>query len=597
MSERFRIYHVRNNALVKKYLFDIGVTTTEANGSFNSGSQSSSVSGACTLLCSNSSGRMTECPPGVPTLTNENEGALSLHDDGMGSLFDFASAQIGDRLYLGRWDANHSYIVISNKTQNVTPGNRGDYDLELSYFTSDDELVYTASWHCQWMASRNVIYLGSLPWLWKWNNPSSFTLTRIEIYNYYNSNVPYFCNGFVGGITPTTMALGRKFWQNVPIIDTGNPYEPGGTSTEGDPTPGNFSDDSQDLDPEGLPDEGSTGAVGTGFATIFTPTKSQLNHLADVMWGNDIVSFLQNQVENIKDMFVSLGIVPFRVTPGATVSVMWLGIVDTAISLTKAANQFYEFNMGSINMATSEYVYSSKSALDYSPFSKLGIYLPFIGYQELDIDECRESIIGLKYKIDILSGSCVAQISLNGNPVYQFAGNCMTQIPLTGQDAQTLFTNAVNVGIAAAGAKSAGAVASAGDAATDAMVDSGKIGAESGEAQHAQHAAHVSNARGSLASATANGMMGMKPSYSKAGAISASNSLLALKQPFLFLTTPRQCIPEHYQRYCGFPSNITGKLGDFSGYTVVEDIRLNGLVATSSEVEEIYQLLKSGVII
>ena len=382
-----------------------------------------------------------------------------------------------------------------------------------------------------------------------------------------------------------------------PIIpDPDNPYDDAGSTRTGGGG-GNFSEDSDSLTDDALPDETTTGAVGTGFSTIFTPSKSQLQHLADVMWGNDIVSFLQNQVENIGSMFVSLGIVPFQVTAGATVTVMWLGLVDTAISLTKAANQFYEFDMGSIDLANDSRIHTSGSVFDYSPFSRLGIYLPFIGYQEINIDECRDCVISLKYKVDIMSGSCVAKVFVNGNPLYQFSGNCITQIPLSSQDAQTLFTNAVNVGIAAAGASMTGAVASAGDALSAEKYVAGDISAQAAEYQAGQHAAQVSSAESHLASATANGMMGMKPSYNRSGAISASNSLLALRQPYLFLTTPREAVPEHYQRYCGFPSNITGQLGSFSGFTVVEDIRLNGLVATSSEVEEIYSLLKTGVII
>ena len=118
-----------------------------------------------------------------------------------------------------------------------------------------------------------------------------------------------------------------------------------------------------------------------------------------------------------------------------------------------------------------------------------------------------------------------------------------------------------------------------------------------GDYQNAQHAAQVSNAENSLAGATANGFMGMKPNFKKTGAISGSTGLMSVKQPYLCLTTPRQSMPEGYEKVCGFPCNIGGKLGDFSGYTVVEDIRLNGLVATSPEVDEIYKLLKSGVII
>lgn len=378
-----------------------------------------------------------------------------------------------------------------------------------------------------------------------------------------------------------------------PIIkDDDNPYWEGGTSEEGGGG-GNFSDDSDTVDEDQLP---TIDAVGTGFATLFTPSKSQLKYLADVMWDNGIFQTLQNLVENISNMFTSLAIVPFVVTPGNTVSVDFLGLFSTGISLTLAAQQYFEFDMGAINMASDSRIYTSGSALDYSPFSKLGIFLPFIGFQDLDIDECRDATIGLKYRIDILSGTCVALISVNGNPIYQFSGNCLSQIPITNENMQSLVTDAVNVGIAATASHAASGAVSSAESMLGEAQQAGR-GVKTAETQLAHAEARKAITRGQLASATANASMGMKPSFGKAGSISASASLLAVKQPYLFLTTPRQSIPEHYQRYCGFPSNISGKLSEFSGYTVVEDIRLNGLVATSPEVAEIYELLKSGVII
>lgn len=370
--------------------------------------------------------------------------------------------------------------------------------------------------------------------------------------------------------------------------DDDNPYFDGGTSGESD-SEGNFSEESDDVDLDHLP---TYDAVDTGFATLFTPTRGQLKTLSGVLWDSNIFTALQNLVENIQDLFTSLSIVPFNVTQGSTVEVTWLGLPTGNILLTLAAAQYYEFNMGSIDLGNDSRIYTSGSALDYSPFSKLGIFLPFIGFQDLDIDECRGSVLNLKYRIDILSGTCVAIISINGNPIYQFSGNCLSQIPITNENMQSLVTDAVQVGIAAAATHAAAGAASA-----DMTAAEGVKNTAVKEAKMAHAEAHVASSQGHLASATANAAMGMKPTFGKAGAISASASLLAVKQPYLFLTTPRQSIPDHYQRYCGFPSNISGKLNTFSGFTVVEDIRLNGLVATSPEVSEIYQLLKSGVII
>ena len=372
--------------------------------------------------------------------------------------------------------------------------------------------------------------------------------------------------------------------------DFDNPYDElvddenqGGNDT-------NFGDNSDDITEDGLPD---LDAIGTGFATIFTPTKSQLTNLSSVMWDSNVFTALQNLVENITNMFTSLSIVPFNVTRGSEVEVSWLGLPLTSIYLYLAAKQYYEFDLGDINLDDDNRIFKYDNCLDYSPFSKLGIYLPFIGFQELDIDECRNKVINLTYRIDILSGTCVAMVKLNGSPLYQFTGNCLAQIPITSESMQSLVTDAVNVGIAITNAKSAGAASSADIKAAEA---SGKGQAvKDARIKHAQ--VTQTHADTHLGSAAADAMMGLKPQYNKTGSVSATASLLSVKQPYLFLHTPKLSIPEKYQHFGGFPCNMTGTLGSFSGFTVVDSIRLNDLVATAPEVEEIYNLLKEGVII
>ena len=442
-------------------------------------------------------------------------------------------------------------------------------------------------------------YFSTFPWLGKINGVEYVIRNEGAAYVVYNNATnkeDRYGFSFAGSTSyGAEYVTAFKEWVNgyEPIeIDPYNPYWTGGVTgsteeTDGWGGPGNFSDDSDYPVTDDLP---TLSAVGTGMATIFKPSQGQLRNLANLMWNSNFFTFMQNLVENISDMFTSLAMVPFNVTAGSTVSVTWLGF-DTAVSLTLAAQQFYQFDMGTIDLASDGRIFTSGSALDYAPFSQLGIYLPFIGYRDLDIDECRGTSINLRYRIDILSGACVAIIKVGGKDIYEFTGNCLAQIPITNESMQSLVSDAVNVGLAIAGAEAAGAVASGVEA--DA--------AAANEALSEEKSAHldqmVRRSRSQLASATANAAMGMKPKFTKSGAVSGSVAMMAVKQPYLFLRTPRQAIPDKYERYCGFPSNITGRLGDFSGYTVVEDIRLNGLVATSTEVAEIYKLLKSGVII
>lgn len=475
--------------------------------------------------------------------------------------------------------------------------------------------------HCQFDNTAMAFYINGYNGQWAfdiqltgWGNMIKHNFNGTSTMQIRNNNDGDSSIKYILGLGIGTAWTGSVLNVTPYLPDPDNPYYDGDVSGPGggDPQKQNWTGNSDIVKPDNLPDESYYGAVACGLITIFHPTKPQLQKLAEVIWGQGFFNFVQNLVENISDLFISLGMLPFTVTHGRSVEVTWFDFiatgqtVGTGIFLDLAPNQWLEFDMGSIALNGSDNrIFASDSVLDYSPYSRLGIYLPFIGYQELDIDECRGQVLFLKYRIDVLSGTTVAIISLGANTddraIYEFTGNCLTQLPLTSEDAQSLIGNAVNIGIAIASAGATEAVASAGDALAQSAFESGggNLGVDYDRMQNAiaVNAAKVSNAQGSLVGATANGVMGMKPNFKKSGAVSASATLMAVKQPYLFLSTPRQSVPEHYQRYCGLPSNITDTLGSFSGYTVVEDIRLNGLVATSSEVEEIYQLLKSGVII
>lgn len=115
----------------------------------------------------------------------------------------------------------------------------------------------------------------------------------------------------------------KTFYDDADIADQDNPYEDAGISEESSNEDANFSEDSDDVEEDAMP---TLSAVGTGFATLFTPTSNQLKYLANVMWGSQWWQALQNEVQGIDKMFVSLGIVPFTVTAGADVEVFYIGV-------------------------------------------------------------------------------------------------------------------------------------------------------------------------------------------------------------------------------------------------------------------------------
>lgn len=515
---------------------------------------------------------------------------------------------VGERLYIDRWDAKHPYIeILGINGVNIT----------LGYFTASGVKAYQVTINHN--SSSSSVSCQTIPWVANlndvanWETKDDCRLITGGLTYYITGGAGFgYAFGFMQSSNVSSVANAKAFWGVVEPLDGKNPYSPGGKTMPGGGRRNkqDFGDWSDGVDPDELP---TIGATSAGLVTIFSPTTSQVKHLSDVLWGKDFLTFMQNLVENIGEMFISFGMVPFTVPTSGSVDITFFDWVVTLqqqatnIPMRLVSEQFIEMDMGSIDLATDGRIHRTDGVFDYSPYSRLGIYLPFIGFEELDIDEVRESILHLVYRFDLLSGTCVALLStiVNGvsRTLYQFTGNCLTQIPLTGVDCQTMITNAVNLGIAASSAGATSAVASAGGELSSAMAANPPknqpdvVTNARNELSHAQQTAQVSNAMGSLSSASANVTMGMKPNFKHSGAIGASGSMICVKQPYLFLTTPNEAVPDKYEMYCGLPSNITSRLGDLSGYTVVEDIRLNGLVATSGEVDEIYRLLKEGVII
>ena len=498
------------------------------------------------------------------------------------------SLQAGDVLYIGKRQEG-SHITVASISGSTA---------YLNYVCGDGTVAYqNVPWEFNTNSTR---FVGNvLPWIGSLSSPGNWSLQCVHIE--WNSNFGYMINYNTSAVTPTSNANAQAFWNDVSPADEGNPYEGSGETGPGGgrPTSQNWDDNSDTVTADAMP---TLGAVNSGMLSLYSPTVTQVQNLADLLFSYNFFDWLQKNLQNLEEIFVSFGVVPFTLTKGNDVSVTWLGFDVSSFThpvyLKECTEQYYEFDMGSIALdGSDDRIHASDSVFDYSPFSKLGIYLPFIGFQELDIDECRGSTVGLRYRVDIVSGSCVAIVSVAGSDIYQFSGNCLTQIPLGSVDMSGIVQGSIAIATAAASAGIGTAVASAGDAFAAEQAEAGKLSEAGENLGNHQRGAQVANSANSLNSATANGIMGMKPHFKHSGAIGSSGGLFAVKQPYLFLTTPREAVPREYQKYCGFPSNITGKLSEFSGYTVVENIRLNGLVATSAEVEEIYNLLKSGIII
>lgn len=356
----------------------------------------------------------------------------------------------------------------------------------------------------------------------------------------------------------------------------------------------------------------------SGLVTLFNPNLEQLGKLSNYLW-SDLFS-----VETLKKIFVDpmdiilgLNIVPVAVPDGDLVRLRVAGF-DTGINMNLAASQYVTVDCGSVSIPE-----FWGSALDYSPYTKIQLYLPYIGVVNLDTDDVMGRTIGIRYTVDVLTGACIAQIKSTGgthstinNILYHFAGHCAQNIPITGSNFSQLLSSVIGLAttaittVATAGAAGAAEGASiaaldasvagaaevfTSDAATGAMISRAGAGIKSAQAGVKRAQASKAQVATNAINNTVSGVMGIKPTISHSGSISAVSGMLDIQIPYLIIQRPRQSLAKYYNHYVGYPSNIYCKFSELNGFTSFEQLVLEGVPATDPELAELYELLKGGV--
>lgn len=388
---------------------------------------------------------------------------------------------------------------------------------------------------------------------------------------YYNANIGQVILENLNPLIPiyedTDTGLAKANQDGWQYVDPSNPYEfdPDAISYAGGGT-GKFDNASDTIGVPALP---TLSAVSAGFVAMYSPTLTQLNQLASFLWTDNLFD-----PDNFKKLFtdpmeciIGLTIVPVQPSSSGSMSVK-VGYVDTGISMARLSSQYAEVNCGTLQ--ADEFW---GSALDYSPFTKIHIYLPYVGMREINADDIMGKSVGVVYHIDLLSGACTAFVTAGGSVLYQFNGQCSINIPMAASN----FTEMIHSAISAIGAV---AMTASGASAASSAVDAAAVGTAA-----------------NMGAAAANSAISSKPTFSHSGQMGGSGGMLAVQTPYIIIERPRQCVADDVNKFAGFPANITYKLYDLEGYTVVDSIHLDGFSCTDNEAAEILSLLKGGVIL
>lgn len=335
--------------------------------------------------------------------------------------------------------------------------------------------------------------------------------------------------------------------------------QPGGG--DGDP-----SVDPSNIEKASIPALPSLSAVDAGMITMYYCTNAQLRSLASYLWSNiyDLETNFVKLFSNPMDCIIGLGIVPVMPQLGGASNVNF-GNINTNIFMTKLSSQFQEKDLGSVSIPKWIGCF-----LDYSPYVKISLYLPYIGYRELSADDVVGDTIHVVYHIDCLTGGCCAFVETGKKGLlYTFNGSCIANVPLTATNYSTAIQNAVS-------AVGAGLTTVAGIATGAAPLTA--VGAAS------------------MLSSASNTALNSKPSIQRSGAMGGAAGLMSNQRPMLIIERPRPAVPENLNQFRGNTFYVTRKLDNVHGFTVVDLINLDGIPCTSTEKNELENILKQGVI-
>lgn len=141
------------------------------------------------------------------------------------------------------------------------------------------------------------------------------------------------------------------------------------------------------------------------FFTIYEPTNANMQKINDAIFINAADGTTINVLHyfsSYKKFYCKIPIAGYKQLKG--------GAYDFGEQAPYVKEHTIVVDCGSVEIPE-----QYQSLLDYSPFSRLTIYLPFIGFQELDDKLVVGHTLKVQYVVDVLSGRCLAQLYVDSS--------------------------------------------------------------------------------------------------------------------------------------------------------------------------------------
>lgn len=310
-----------------------------------------------------------------------------------------------------------------------------------------------------------------------------------------------------------------------------------------------------------FPDLPTDSALVTKFLRLYHMDQTGIDDLATELWNNNFTSNILKNYDSPFENIISLNILPFTVS-GTNATIM-IGNYQSSVAGEMITAQYVDLDGGSVTLPM-----EFGNQFDYQPATSCQIYIPFIGYRDIDMDDLAGGMLTLKYRVDLLTGNMLAMLQVWQETRYDhkaveyfYSGNCATSIPISGANYNNVYASMMQ-GITAG--------------ATSLMA--GNVGGVVGSASSIQS---------------------MKPNYQRSGSLSGNVGFMGQMRAFLLISQPEEGFDPKELNSRGIRCNEEYSFSSLSGYTEVKSWRPNSTLSaacTKEELDEIDRLLKEGVI-
>ena len=330
------------------------------------------------------------------------------------------------------------------------------------------------------------------------------------------------------------------------------------------------------------PDTPTLGISTSGMYNVYRITEDQLRGFASQLYhltettpyeGSEILEKMENTLErlyygvidtikgNLKDFVIDCHIVPVMPSSNAKENIQIGGYTINNLA-HPVTSDYVTINCGTIKVDS---CYDGFE--DYQTEYKL--YLPFIGFVDLNPNYVANNYLTLKYRFNVIDGSCIAFLSSsiipnssNTSIVGVYNGSCCVHMPLTGADYSTIVS---------------GMLQTAGNIATSVSTKN-PLPAIGGIANLAQS------------------MNSQK--FAQSNNYNASGCFMGIRKPYLLIHRPTRNLATNFWNRKGGLLNSQYKLLDLkdSGFTICENVDMTNFKNLDSDIQDrIKNLLEKGV--